>query len=191
MPTATRARRPVKVVRRRTTLKDTHWRTAYGTRDYVIAGMEYDDYEPAYRLGVEMADRHGNKKFAEVEPALADEWLAVQGRSRLSWQQARPAVKEGYAGVVRVPKARKTTAANKAPKRSAGASARLRKKAAGGKDDRSKRRPQDAARINVHQDWEVRYWCDKLHTTPARLRQAVKQVGPMAKDVRRHLGKSK
>jgi Protein of unknown function (DUF3606) len=192
MATATRTRRPAKPARRRT-FNDSHWRTAYGTRDYVITGMEYDDYAPAYRLGVQMSDRHGGRTFAEVEPNLADQWLAVQGKSRLSWQQARPAVKDGYAGVVirseRPPTPRRKAA--KGPKRAAAGSARLRTKATAAKDNRSKRRPQDAARINVNQSWEVDYWCDKLGTTPARLRQAVKKVGVMAKDVRRHLAKSK
>jgi len=56
-------------------------------------------------------------------------------------------------------------------------------------DDHTKRGPQDAARINVHESWELEYWCKELGVTPEVLRDAVHQVGPMAKDVRRHLGK--
>ena len=56
-------------------------------------------------------------------------------------------------------------------------------------DDRSKRGPQDATRINVHESWELKYWTEELGVTEQELRDAVQQVGPMAKDVRKHLGK--
>ena len=56
-------------------------------------------------------------------------------------------------------------------------------------DDRSKRGPQDAARINVHESWELEYWTEELGVTEQELRDAVQQVGPMSKDVRKHLGK--
>jgi hypothetical protein len=41
----------------------------------------------------------------------------------------------------------------------------------------------------VHERWELDYWTKELGVTPDELKDAVKQVGPMAKDVRRHLGK--
>jgi hypothetical protein len=56
-------------------------------------------------------------------------------------------------------------------------------------DDRNKRGPQDAARINVHERWELDYWTKELGVTADELRAAVQQVGVMAKDVRKHLGK--
>lgn len=51
--------------------------------------------------------------------------------------------------------------------------------------------PQDAKRINVHEDYEVRYWSHALGCTPDALRQAVRAVGVMADDVRRHLARSR
>jgi len=56
-------------------------------------------------------------------------------------------------------------------------------------DDTNKRGPADRIRINVHEDWEVDYWRKELGVTPEQLRDAVKQVGVMAADVRKHLGK--
>lgn len=44
-------------------------------------------------------------------------------------------------------------------------------------DDRSKRGPADAARVNVSEDYEVQYWCKKFGCTPEQLRAAVKAVG--------------
>jgi hypothetical protein len=56
-------------------------------------------------------------------------------------------------------------------------------------DDLHNRGPRDRARVNVDEDWEVRYWCGEFGCTEVQLRAAVRAVGPMAADVRRHLGK--
>jgi len=56
-------------------------------------------------------------------------------------------------------------------------------------DNTANRGHADRVRINVHEDYEVRYWCGQLGVTPEQLRAAVRVVGPMVADVRRHLGK--
>lgn len=47
----------------------------------------------------------------------------------------------------------------------------------------------DDIRINVNQDHEVAYWTKTLGVTEAKLREAVKEVGVLVKDVKRYLGK--
>jgi len=54
-------------------------------------------------------------------------------------------------------------------------------------DDLSKKRPADASKVNVHETWEVRYWCKKFGVTEAQLRAAVQAVGTSAAAVERHL----
>ncbi|MEN4903115.1 DUF3606 domain-containing protein [Luteimonas sp. TWI1416] len=56
-------------------------------------------------------------------------------------------------------------------------------------DDKRKTGAADRDRINVDEDDELRYWTQALDVTPEQLREAVAAVGPMAADVRRHLGK--
>ena len=56
-------------------------------------------------------------------------------------------------------------------------------------DDKTKKAPQDGQRINVSEDYELRYWTETLGVSADRLREIVKRVGPMAKDVRSALGK--
>lgn len=56
-------------------------------------------------------------------------------------------------------------------------------------DDTTRRGPADSSRINVDQAWELRYWSEELGVSEEELRRAVASVGPMANDVRRHLGK--
>ena len=54
-------------------------------------------------------------------------------------------------------------------------------------DDKSKTGPQDAARANVNEDYEVKYWSGKFGCTAEQLKAAVKKVGVMANDVEAEL----
>jgi hypothetical protein len=55
-------------------------------------------------------------------------------------------------------------------------------------DDPSNRGGQDKQRINLSQDYEVRYWTDKFGVTPDELRDAVDKVGDRASAVAQELG---
>lgn len=56
-------------------------------------------------------------------------------------------------------------------------------------DNRQKTQPEDAKRINVHEDYEVRSWSQKFGCNPEELRAAVKAVGTSAEAVEKHLKK--
>lgn len=58
-------------------------------------------------------------------------------------------------------------------------------------DDPTLTRPQDAQRVNVNQDHELRYWTEKLGVSADTLRAAVQQVGPMVDDVADYLSAEK
>jgi len=47
-------------------------------------------------------------------------------------------------------------------------------------DDKTKTRPQDAKRINLNEDYELRDWSQKFGVSPEKLKDAVKQVGTSA-----------
>ena len=66
-----------------------HFEDIYESMSYYASGMEWKDYEPAYRLGLESYGSHGGQSFSDVEAALGARWLKVRGDSRLSWDQAR------------------------------------------------------------------------------------------------------
>ena len=55
-------------------------------------------------------------------------------------------------------------------------------------DDTSKTGSPDRDRINLSEDYEVRYWSGALGVSAERLREAVEAVGPGADAVRRYLG---
>jgi hypothetical protein len=50
-------------------------------------------------------------------------------------------------------------------------------------DNKSLKGVQDRTRINLSEDYEVRYWCEKFGVTEDELRAAVKRVGNSAKAV--------
>ena len=53
----------------------------------------------------------------------------------------------------------------------------------------SRRHPQDSARINVHEDWELRYWSDRWNVPRHQLMDTIKRVGMQVREVARALGK--
>ena len=54
-------------------------------------------------------------------------------------------------------------------------------------DNLTQRGPQDRSRINVHEPWEVRCWCQHFGCTEQQLRNAVTAVGVSVSAVTQHL----
>ena len=57
-------------------------------------------------------------------------------------------------------------------------------------DDKRNPGPRDRDRINLGEDYEVRYWTQKWGITRDELAEAVAKVGHSAAAVARHLGRS-
>jgi hypothetical protein len=55
-------------------------------------------------------------------------------------------------------------------------------------DDLNKRGPQDASRVNVNEEWELRYWTKKLGVTEEELKAAVEKVGVNVGALSAHFG---
>ena len=54
-------------------------------------------------------------------------------------------------------------------------------------DDRSKRREPDRARINLGEDYELRYWTKTLGVGPQEIMDAIGAVGNSSERVREYL----
>ncbi|HEX8517945.1 MAG TPA: DUF3606 domain-containing protein [Bacteroidia bacterium] len=50
-------------------------------------------------------------------------------------------------------------------------------------DNKSKQNAQDSGRINIHEEYEVRYWTEKFGCTKAQLVEAVNRVGTSSEKV--------
>jgi len=55
-------------------------------------------------------------------------------------------------------------------------------------DDLTNRQPQDASRVNLHEEWEVQSWTSKFGVSADRLKRAVIKMGHSAAAVERELG---
>ena len=58
-------------------------------------------------------------------------------------------------------------------------------------DDLKKHGPADAARVNAREAWELAHWTKHFGVSVDVLKAAAEAVGPMARDVERHLRHSK
>jgi uncharacterized protein (TIGR02284 family) len=82
-------------------LEQDFWRTNYQHRPYVEPGVSYEEYAPAYRYGWEAYTTHAGmgRTFEELEPDLQSRWENYRGKSKLSWEKARHAVKDAWTHV--------------------------------------------------------------------------------------------
>jgi 3-oxoacyl-[acyl-carrier-protein] synthase III len=54
-------------------------------------------------------------------------------------------------------------------------------------DDPKNKGPQDRSKINMHEDYEVKYWTKELGVSKEKLQKAVDKVGNSAAAVRKEL----
>ncbi|SFU28072.1 protein of unknown function [Polaromonas sp. YR568] len=77
------------------TAEEAYWRENYMSEHYYEADRSFDDYGPAYRLGVS-ARRRFPGGFEENDSLLATHWETLRESSTLSWPQARPASRAAW-----------------------------------------------------------------------------------------------
>jgi uncharacterized protein (TIGR02284 family) len=77
------------------TAEEAYWRDNHTLEPYYENGRPFDDYAPAYRLGVE-GRRDYPGSFEETEMRLADRWDTYRERSTLDWSQARLASRAAW-----------------------------------------------------------------------------------------------
>lgn len=78
------------------TAEEAYWRERYTKEAYYESGRSFDDYGPAYRLGVGGRTRYDEGDWTAVEPRLATEWESTRGNSTLNWSQAGPAARAAW-----------------------------------------------------------------------------------------------
>ena len=77
------------------TAEEAHWREHYTREPYYEQGRTFDDYAPAYRLGLTGRTRY-EEDWDNAEAKLASEWESARGGSSLSWPQAKPASRAAW-----------------------------------------------------------------------------------------------
>ncbi|MDB5868112.1 MAG: hypothetical protein JWP96_444 [Polaromonas sp.] len=82
------------------TAEEAYWRDNYNREPYYEAGRGYDDYAPAYRLGLRARTGHDGS-FENLEGRLASDWDSKRESSTLTWPQAREASRAAWDRVAR------------------------------------------------------------------------------------------
>lgn len=78
------------------TVEDAYWRDNFKTRPYAEAGLSYEQFEPAYRYGVDAFGRYPERSFEAAEPDLAGQWAGARGSSTLGWERAKYATRDAW-----------------------------------------------------------------------------------------------
>jgi len=78
------------------TAEEAYWRANYASRPYVPPGATYDDYGPAFALGVNAYRAHPDKAFDEIDSAIAEDWQRARNKSKLEWSAARLASRDAW-----------------------------------------------------------------------------------------------
>lgn len=75
-----------------------YWRNEYSKRPYADPNFSYDtDFEPAYQYGASARTHYSDRRWDEgLEQEIRSGWASSRGSSRLSWEQARPAIKDAF-----------------------------------------------------------------------------------------------
>lgn len=73
-----------------------YWRKEYKDRSYYSDEFRFEDYEPAYRAGIDVYNPDRPATWSENEPAARARWEDEAGHSRMSWESARTAAEDAY-----------------------------------------------------------------------------------------------
>ena len=68
----------------------------YTSAPYYVGGSEWRDYKPAYQYGYDTYGQYRGQRFEDVESDLERNWDATKANSRLAWNEAKGAVRDGW-----------------------------------------------------------------------------------------------
>ncbi len=64
-----------------------YWREQYQSEPYYSQGESFDQYEPAYRTGIEGRSQYAGQRFEDVEDSLRTDYESNRGASTKQWDQ--------------------------------------------------------------------------------------------------------
>jgi hypothetical protein len=75
--------------------EDAFWRRAFWRERYYSAGLDYEDYAPAYCVGYVGYAQYGGG-YDDAERSLCANWERIKGDSRLSMDEAKLAMRAAW-----------------------------------------------------------------------------------------------
>jgi uncharacterized protein (TIGR02284 family) len=77
------------------TAEEAYWQSAYDKEAYYEPGRVYEDYAPAYRMGMYARGEYQGS-FDDAEPQLSSNWESRRETSTLDWPEARSASRAAW-----------------------------------------------------------------------------------------------
>jgi hypothetical protein len=77
--------------------EEAYWREHHAKQPYADKTLSYEHYAPAYRTGIEAANKYRGKNFEEIETDLALDYQRHTTGAALPWDHARHAVHAAWA----------------------------------------------------------------------------------------------
>lgn len=78
------------------TIEETYWRNNWSSRPYAHADRGFGYYSPAYRYGVESANRYRGRNWNDVENDLRSGWDRFEHRAEGTWENVKDAVRDAW-----------------------------------------------------------------------------------------------
>ena len=75
--------------------EDAYWRRSFWRERYYSAGLDYEDYAPAYCVGYVGYAQYGGE-YEDAERSLLANWERIKGDSRLAMNEARLAIRAAW-----------------------------------------------------------------------------------------------
>ncbi|MDB5881044.1 MAG: hypothetical protein JWP43_922 [Ramlibacter sp.] len=75
--------------------EDEYWRRAFWCERYFRSGLDYEDYAPAYCVGYIGYAQYGGE-YEDAEGSLCANWERIRGDSRLTFADARSAMRAAW-----------------------------------------------------------------------------------------------
>lgn len=77
------------------------WKESYFLRPYINKELDFDEYAPAYKVGMKAAVENKDRSFDDLEPSLRNNWNMARGKSSLTWDEAREAARDAHERMLR------------------------------------------------------------------------------------------
>lgn len=80
------------------TLETEYWKSEYQSRPYFNSKYDYDtDYAPAYSYGNRVRSEYANRPWdASLESDIKNGWESAKAKSRMTWEEAKNAVRDAF-----------------------------------------------------------------------------------------------
>lgn len=75
--------------------EDAYWQRAFWQERYYRWDRDFEDYAPAYCVGYAGCAQYGGE-FAQAQASLCANWERIRGDSRLSLDEAMPAIRAAW-----------------------------------------------------------------------------------------------